>query len=746
MSLTPLRARTPLVLLLCLLLAMGSAVAAAGAEASTEQVVVVDNAHPGADDANAGTEGQPVATVGRALKLAEAANAEGRAARVHIRPGIYRETLRPRSGGGRTDAPLVIEGAGADQVIVDGADVFSDWEPSGRVDGAFTAPWPHAWGLAPVPSGWDHVLAKRSDVLRRQEVVWVDGAVMRQVLTRGELTPGTFLVDESTSELTLMPPAGVAVGDSLVEVAVRDRVFEIDGWSNVTLRGITFRRAAASMQRAGVRIINAGNVLVEDVRSDWHNWSGLAVQRSQDVTLRRTALTRNGVVGLTVYRSEDVVIEDVDNSYNNTWRGHWAEYYGWESGSKIFRARGITIDGWHAVGNEAYGLWLDTDITDVVVRNSFIADNRRRGLFLEAMQGPALIQNNTICNNLQEGVLDGKANGVTLEGNRIFGNGRSQVVFSGEAGGRAFTTYDTGQRLNVRSENWTLRNNVIQGDSDSRVIGNHLNSEDWNVVRSSLRAARNLYHNAADPRPFTVSGAIVDFDGWKAQTRTDGTSGFSSSDAGLRCRAQQPPVPSVPTGSPLHGDDASGASTDEVVAAPDTPPATGAFRDVILEAAHGEAIERMAAAGVVTGHADGTYRPARSVTRAQLATLLVRQLGLTQAGEAPAFSDVPSDHTHAERITIAASHGVVTGFDDGTFRPEQALTRAQAASMLVRAFEIPGTTTEPGFTDVDGGVHAAAIAAAAEKGLVTGFADGTFRPGSALTRGQIATILDRVYG
>jgi hypothetical protein len=510
----------------------------------SEQVIVVDAG--AGDDGNAGTDDQPLSTIGRALELAEQAVAEGQEARVEVRPGVYRESLQLGPRASTTDAPLVLEGVGADQAIVDGADVFDDWEPSDRLDGAYTAHWPHEWGFASVPGSWDDVLDSRTDVLRRQEVVWVDGAVMRQVLSDDELDPGTFLVDEDTSELVLLPPDDVTVDDAVIEVAVRPDLLDVDGWDHLTVRGLSFRRAATPLQGAGVRIINASDVLVEDVRSDWHNWAGLAVQRSQGVTVRRTALTHNGVLGLSVYESEDLEIVDVDNSYNNTWRGPWADHYGWESGSKVFRARGIVFDGWHAVGNEAYGLWLDTDITDAVVQNSFIAGNRRRGLFLEAMQGPVRVQDNTICDNRQEGILDGKADDVTLEGNRVFGNRDAQLLFSGEPGGRDFTTYDTGEELLIRSVNWTLGGNTLQGADDARVIGNDLETEDWDLVRSTLHATDNTYLHPDDSRPFTVSGAVVDFDGWQADTGQDRDSTFDTADPDLTCRAPRPPVPQAP--------------------------------------------------------------------------------------------------------------------------------------------------------------------------------------------------------
>jgi hypothetical protein len=169
------------------------------------------------------------------------------------------------------------------------------------------------------------------------------------------------------------------------------------------------------------------------------------------------------------------------------------------------------------------------------------------------------------------------------------------------------------------------------------------------------------------------------------------------------------------------------------------------FIDVDPSSVHGEAILRMADDGVLSGYTDGTFRPGKSVTRGQLATLLVRLLDLEASGSVPSFSDVPSDHPHAEAIGIVASHGIVGGYGDGTYRPGASLARGQAATMLVRGFGVPDATGPHGFSDVpDSHVHAAGIAAAAEHGVVGGFNDGTFRPGSSLTRGQIASLLARL--
>jgi uncharacterized protein YkwD len=170
----------------------------------------------------------------------------------------------------------------------------------------------------------------------------------------------------------------------------------------------------------------------------------------------------------------------------------------------------------------------------------------------------------------------------------------------------------------------------------------------------------------------------------------------------------------------------------------------GGFLDVTTDSVHADAIVRMTDEGVIEGFADGTFRESASLTRGQLATLLVRQLGLEADGDAPTFSDVADGHPHAASVAAAASHDLVGGYEDGTFRPETALDRAQTATILVRAFDVDDASDGGAFSDVRGDhPYHEAIAAAAEGGLMSGYSDGTFRPDDRLTRGQIATILDR---
>ncbi len=105
--------------------------------------------------------------------------------------------------------------------------------------------------------------------------------------------------------------------------------------------------------------------------------------------------------------------------------------------------------------------------------------------------------------------------------------------------------------------------------------------------------------------------------------------------------------------------------------------------------------------------------------------------------------------THEEAITCTAWHGLFRGFADGTFRPGAEISRGQVATTVARLVRATGADLPDGsggrFTDVDGTTHAMAINALEEAGIVSGFSDGTFRPRDMISRAQVVSILVAAY-
>ncbi|MGH2316992.1 S-layer homology domain-containing protein [Planococcus sp. SE5232] len=111
-----------------------------------------------------------------------------------------------------------------------------------------------------------------------------------------------------------------------------------------------------------------------------------------------------------------------------------------------------------------------------------------------------------------------------------------------------------------------------------------------------------------------------------------------------------------------------------------------------------------------------------------------------------AAPDLSEQHTFYEEINYLMERDVITGYPDGTVRPDAVVTRAEAAIMIGRLKDLDGTQRETKFPDVTANQRASGyIASAEEAGYVSGFTDGTFRPYAAITRGDMAIIVDRLF-
>lgn len=161
---------------------------------------------------------------------------------------------------------------------------------------------------------------------------------------------------------------------------------------------------------------------------------------------------------------------------------------------------------------------------------------------------------------------------------------------------------------------------------------------------------------------------------------------------------------------------------------------------------HEYAITWAASAGVVRGLDAERFGPNRAVTRGQMASFLVNTFEVAApAATGGVFSDVPAGTTHADSIEALVAARVVSGYQDGTFRPEQAVTRAQMASFLAGALAL-STDRSGSFVDVTPGApHASNIEAIAAEGITAGCGDGTgFCPADPVQRGQLTTFLYRL--
>jgi hypothetical protein len=181
------------------------------------------------------------------------------------------------------------------------------------------------------------------------------------------------------------------------------------------------------------------------------------------------------------------------------------------------------------------------------------------------------------------------------------------------------------------------------------------------------------------------------------------------------------------------------------------PDAADGFSDVVDSYVHRDAIGCLADLGFVVGFEDGTYGPNLDMSRGQFATVVSRMIEFIADEEldddGPSFADVPDHHVHAEGINKLAAAGLIRGFEDGSFRPGDRLERGQAASILDAAITLATGQQLPdgpnAFFDDDGSPHEDALDRLAQEGIVVGFGEGLVRPNDEIKRGQLASMVVR---
>jgi len=164
--------------------------------------------------------------------------------------------------------------------------------------------------------------------------------------------------------------------------------------------------------------------------------------------------------------------------------------------------------------------------------------------------------------------------------------------------------------------------------------------------------------------------------------------------------------------------------------------------DDIAGSVHADNIETLAAAGITQGCTVRSFCPTDAVTRGQIATFLDRAMDLPDGNAT--FFDVPDDHPHADGIAAVATAGIAQGCDEDRFCPGGKLTRAQMATLLGRALDLPDGP--PRFSDVPpGGVHTTGIWAVAAAEITQGCAPDRYCPSDRVTRAQMASFLVRAF-
>lgn len=145
---------------------------------------------------------------------------------------------------------------------------------------------------------------------------------------------------------------------------------------------------------------------------------------------------------------------------------------------------------------------------------------------------------------------------------------------------------------------------------------------------------------------------------------------------------------------------------------------------------------------IIRGFSDQTFKPDDQLTRAQAASMLVSALGITTKNQQHPFKDVSGNHWAVEAIASAYQADIINGYNDDSFKPDEAIKRDEISAMINRALKLNQTKVTRSFTDLNSSHWAYPdILSLASHDIINGYKDGSFKPSNHITRAEFSSML-----
>ena len=405
----------------------------------------------------------PVRSVQHAVDIASPGST------IVLRAGVYRE---------RVDIPpakaLTLESYPGEVVWFSGSRAVSNWTPHAgawRADG-WTARFNHE-GLDPP------LLIGADPRTGYPDMAFLDGRPLHQVATRADVVPGTFFVDESTSQLFVgSNPLG-----HMLEASVLSEALNVQAPGSI-VRGLGFMHYATSVPDGGAVRGWQGVLFENDVFTN-NAAAGLSLRGAD--TVRRITSTFNGQLGIHGHMASGSVIKDSVTSSNNTDRFNPEAAAG---GIKLTASTNVTLRGNVAEDNYGHALWLDEGSDHAIVARNLPRRNERGAGVMFELSSFGIIAGNISTDN-QVGIQAGEASHVQVWNNTLVNN---------ETG---ISAYDDARPL--RPVDTTIRNNIVSAGPRSKTL---LINADVSYTRTWKDMAWTSDHNAFYRPCTTATGDI----------------------------------------------------------------------------------------------------------------------------------------------------------------------------------------------------------------------------------------------
>ena len=488
-------------------------------------------------DSNNGSQTSPLKTIGAASSMAMTNNHNSIGSRIIINPGTYRESVALSYSVKDTSLPVTFEAATNGTVIMSGATVYTGWATYSSNKNIYTNSWTNNYPICSTIA----ICPTQQEIMMHQELVAVNGKLLTQVLSLGQMVQGTFYVDNSGQQIYVWPAAGTNMSSATVEVATEPTIFKINSKSNIVIRGITFQYANSCHFTPAVFVSGSStNILFDTDTFQYNNGQGLNITYPTTYfTVQNSVAVHNGDSGFQDQQTKYGLWQSDTTSYNN-WRGAQAGYYACNtSGYHASLDHMSTVNNLTTTFNQTYGIHWDTDNANITASAINATSNQMTGIFIEKNEGPISISKSYICNQTQTtgvgGLVLRNSEQVSLSNSAIINNLTAQLMVIGQAGGIEVTNWETGVTTNLVTQNFTNTGNVIEGSSSTQQVFQdaYLTGSDWTTFQTTLKSSNNTWWNAYNLlTPYEVpspkSNSKDTFAGWQGITLNDLTSLFTA--------------------------------------------------------------------------------------------------------------------------------------------------------------------------------------------------------------------------
>jgi len=448
---------------------------------------------PSGDNDADGTREAPLRTIKAALARAAAGGM------IVLRAGEYHEAFTIAEG-----LPVTVQPYPGEVVWLDGSEIVDGWRADGEL---WTVPWGTVFDSSPTytrgapdntEQHWNFVTAKHP-LAAHPDQLWFDDVALTQVGERSEVTASRFFHDESAGMLYLgTDPSSHTVRASTLQRAVSIRA------EGSTIRGIGVRRFAPSVPDFGAITIERAGATIENVVVTESATTGLFVTAA-NTTIRNVSAKDNGMIGVAANYADNLVIDGLKASGNNT---EWFNRAPVAGGLKLTRSRTVEIRNSDFSDNTATGLWFDQSCRDMTITGSTFVGNTGHGIFLE-ISARALITDNYVADNGIYGMKINDTSSVEIRNNVVVGSRNAIAVLqdkrlkSNENESGHDERFLDDAAMTWVGTNISILSNTLVGSDDSLVW-----IEDYSRTRSArdfgITVDNNLYVRASETEPRTL--------------------------------------------------------------------------------------------------------------------------------------------------------------------------------------------------------------------------------------------------